>query len=99
MVARTAFDVEEAEKIFEGTGVGAIPQVGSVAADGDEVFISEFVEVMRERGIGNVDLGLDVSDDHALGFSGHEEHDTETRFCAHGGEHVGLACDLSGVDS
>ena len=51
---------------------------------------------MRERGIGNVDLGLDISDDHAFGFSGHQKlHDAQARFRAHGREHIGEAGDLS----
>ena len=97
MVARAAFGVEKAEEIFEGVRVGAIPQVGSLAANDDEVFVFQFVEVMREGGIWDVDLGLDIADDHALGLSGHEElHDAEARFGAHGGEHIREAGNLSG---
>ena len=97
MVARAAFGIEEDEKILEGVGVGAIPEVGAFATHGDEVFVSELVEAVRERGIGDVDFGLDVADDHALGFSGHEQlHDAQARFGAHGGEHVGETGDWSG---
>ena len=96
MVARAAFGIQEAEKICKGVRVGAIPEVGSFAADGDEIFVFQLVEVVGERGIGNVDLGLDIADDHAFGFSGHEQlHDAEARFRAHGGEHTGEARDLS----
>ena len=97
MVARAAFGIEEAEKILEGVGVGAIPEEGAFATHGDEVFVSELVEVVRERGIGDVDFGLDVADDHALGFSGHQKlHDAKARFGAHGGKHISEAGDLSG---
>jgi len=92
MVARAAFGVQETEKISEGVGISAIPEVGTFATHRDEVFTFEFVEVVRERGIGDGDLGLDIADDHALGLRGHEQlHDAEARFCAHGREHVGEA--------
>src|ERR1700730_15832598 len=96
MVARAAFGIEEAEKILEGVGVGAIPEVGAFATHGDEVFVFELVEVVRERGIRDVDLGLNITDDHAFGFGAHQKlHDAEARFGAHGGEHVGETGDLS----
>lgn len=97
MIARAALGVEETEESFEGVGVGAIPEVGAVAAHGDQVFVFQLVEVMRERGVGDVDLGLDIADDHAFGLSGHEElHDAEACFCTHSREHIGEASDLSG---
>jgi hypothetical protein len=96
MIARAALGVEETEKSFEGFGVGAIPEVGAVAAHSDQVFVFQLVEVMRERGVGDVDLGLDIADDHAFGLSGHKElHDAEARFRAHSREHIGKASDLS----
>ena len=80
MVARAAFGVEEAEEILECANIGAIPEVGSFATHGDEVFVFELVEVVRERGIGDVDFGLNIADDQAFGFRGHEQlHDAEAR--------------------
>jgi len=80
MIARAAFGVEEAEEILEGVNIGAIPEVGSFATHGDEVFVFELVEVVRERGIGDVDFGLNIADDQAFGFRGHEQlHDAEAR--------------------
>src|SRR5215831_1617402 len=86
-IASAALGVQEAEKVLERAGVRAIPQERALAAHSDEAFVFEFVEVMRQCGVGNVQLGLDLADDEALRLGGHQElHDAKACFGAHGRE-------------
>jgi hypothetical protein len=48
-VASAAFGVEEAEEFLKSLRVRG-PEECTVAADGDEFFVFEFFEVVRERG-------------------------------------------------
>ena len=55
----------------------------------------QLVEMVGKRGAGDIEFGLDVSDDQAVGMGGEEQlHDAKAGFGAHGGEHVGEAGDV-----
>jgi hypothetical protein len=51
-IAGAALGIQKTEKLFERVRIRSIPEVGSLAADGHQAFVLQFVEVMRERGIG-----------------------------------------------
>ena len=91
-VARAAFGVEERKQLAQGIGVGPVAQEIAFARDADEALVFQFVEVMRERGTGDVELGLEFADDQAIGVGREQEpHDAQAGFSAKGGEHVGVA--------
>jgi len=95
VVPGAALGIQEAEKVLESVSVRSIPEEGALATDGDEFLISELVQVMGKRGIGNLEFGLDVSDHHALWLGRHKKlHDAQPRFGAHRGEHISIAGDL-----
>jgi hypothetical protein len=96
-VAGAAFGVEKLQEFLQGFGVGGVTEESAFAFDENEVFVLQFVQMMGERGIGNVQLFLNVSHDETLGMSGEQElHDAKARLRAHGGKHVGQFGDVLG---
>ena len=70
---RAAFRVEEGEQVLECGLVGGVPEVGAFAADANEVFVAEFVEVMGEGGSGDAWFGDEIAHEHAGGMCRQEE--------------------------
>jgi hypothetical protein len=98
LIACAAFGVQELQNFLESFGVGGVAQEGAFTVNAHEIFIFQFVEVMRKSGIGNVQFRLQFADDQAAGVGGQEQlHDAEAWLGAHGGEHVSEFGDLVGV--
>lgn len=75
--------------------IGGVAKEGAFALHSDEIFGFQFIEMMGERGIGDVKLFLDFSYHEALGMGGEQQlHDAQARLGAHGGKHVGKFDDL-----
>src|SRR5437660_2152354 len=97
LVARAALGVEEAQDLFERFGIGGVPKERTLAGDADEVFVAQFVEMVGESGIGDVEFLLDFADHKALGMRLQQElHDAQAGFGAHGREHIRVTGDLVG---
>src|ERR1700733_5812026 len=54
LVTRTALCVEKAQQILEGIRIGRVPKERPFAAHAHQVFVLQFVEMMRQRARGNV---------------------------------------------
>jgi hypothetical protein len=67
--AAAAFAIEEAQEFLQRLGVGGIPEILPFPAHGEEVLVSEFLEMMGQCGPRDAQLRLDVPDHHALGVS------------------------------
>jgi len=97
LVARAALGVEEAQDLFERFGIGGVAKERTLAGDADEVFVAQFVEMVGESGIGDVEFLLDFADHKALGMRLQQElHDAQAGFGAHGREHIRVTGDLVG---
>jgi hypothetical protein len=71
------------QNFLQRLSIGAIAKESAFAADDDQAFVLQFIEVMRERGARNIELGLDFTDNHAFGVRREKQlHDAEARFCA-----------------
>src|ERR1700722_1493044 len=78
LVAGAAFGVEELEQYLQGVGVCDVAEEGAVSFDADEILGFEFVEVMGQGGVGDIELLLNFADDQALGMSGEQQlHDAQ----------------------
>ncbi len=64
------------DEFAQGFRVGAVPEVGSFAADFDQIFVFEFFEMMREGGCGDAQFIADVADDHSVGVGGKRRRDS-----------------------
>src|SRR6201981_2632243 len=97
LVARAALGVEEAQDLFERFGIGGVAKERTLAGDADEVFVPQFVEMVGERGIGDVEFLLDFADHKAFGMRLQQKlHDAQAGFGAHGREHIRVTGDLVG---
>src|SRR5712692_4054408 len=47
LVARAALGVQKSKQFFEPARIGGIPQVGPFAADAHELFVLEFLQMVR----------------------------------------------------
>ena len=56
LIPSTAFGVEELQKFLEGFRVGRVAQKSAFAAHVHQLFILQLVQVVRKRGIRNVQL-------------------------------------------
>src|SRR5436190_18801763 len=61
-VPSTALGVEKPQQFFQGRGVGAVADERLLALAGDQLIDLELLEVMREGGVGNAGVGLDLAD-------------------------------------
>ena len=96
-IAGAAFGIEKLQEFLESFRVGGVAEKGALAFDEDEVFVLQFVEVVRERGVGDVQIFLNVTYDEPLGMGGEQElHDAKAGLGAHGGKHVGELGDVFG---
>src|ERR1700746_1271121 len=68
LVARAALGVEEAQDLFERFGIGGVAKERALAGDADEAFVPQFVEMVGESGIGDIEFLLDFADHKALGM-------------------------------
>src|SRR5580698_6264878 len=94
-ISSAAFGVEKLKDLLQRFGVCRVMEKRAFASHEYEVFIPQFVEMVRERGIRNVQLGLNFADDQAVWVGRQEElHDAEPGLRAHGRKHVGVPRDL-----
>src|ERR1700745_2964135 len=97
LVARAAIGIEEAQDLFERFGIGGVAKERTLAGDADEVFVPQFIEMVGESGIGDVEFLLDFADHEAFGMRLQQElHDAQAGFGAHGREHIRVTGDLVG---
>jgi hypothetical protein len=98
LISSAAFGIEELQQFLECYGVGRVPQKGAFTTHVHELFILQLLQMVRKRGIWNVQLGLDIAYDQTVGMSRKEQlHDSKAWFGAHCGKHVGVLCDLLGT--
>ena len=62
VVPRTAFGVQKTQELLQGFGIRRIPEEGPFAAHSHEIFVLQFVEMMRERRIRYVEFRADIAD-------------------------------------
>src|SRR5438270_2362373 len=99
LITRAAFGIEKAEQLLQDLGVRPVAKEGSLPLYGDQILVLELVEMMRQRGIRDIEFSLDFVYDHAVGISRQEHlHDAETGFGTDRGKHVGKAGNLFGID-
>ena len=97
-VSRAAFGIQKLQNFLERFGVGRVAQERAFALHADQVFIFQLVEVMRERGIRDIQFSLNVADDEAFRMRREEHlHDAQARLSAHGGKHVGVLGDALAI--
>src|ERR1039458_7320985 len=88
-ITSAAFRVEEAQQFLQCLRVGRIPEESALAAHLDEVFVPEFVEMVRKRGSGYTKFITDVADDHSGWMRRQQEaHNAQPRPGPDGGEHI-----------
>ncbi len=93
LVSGAAFRVEKLQDFLKGLDVRGVAQERALAANENKIFISEFVEVMGQRGVRDVELRLNFADDQALGMGRKEGlHNSQAWFGAHRREHIGEFC-------
>jgi hypothetical protein len=97
-VASTTFGIQELEQFLESAGICGIAEKGTLSLNMDEVFGFELIEMMRQRGIRNIKLLLDLTDYKSFRMGGEQQlHDPQARLRTHGGEHVRIPGHLLGV--
>src|SRR5260370_32790079 len=95
LISGAALGVKKAQQFLERAGVGRIPQERAFPADGHQVFVLEFFQVVGQSGARNLKLAPNLANHHSFRMSREQEpHDAEPRLGAHGGEHVGEADNL-----
>src|ERR1700751_4624639 len=95
LVAGAALREQESNDVLQGLGVGRVAKEGAFAAHGDEAFVLQLVEMMRERRRRDAKLRADLADDQPFRMRGQQQpHDPEPRFGAQGRKHVGVAGNL-----
>jgi hypothetical protein len=94
-VASATFGIQKLEKFLKRVGVCGIAEKGAFSLNMYQVLPFELVEMMREGGVWNLQLFLNLADDKTLRVGRQQQlHDSESRLCPHGGEHVGVLGDL-----
>src|ERR1700722_13666692 len=68
LVTRTALGVEKAQQILKCIRIGRIPEERPLTAHAHQVFVLEFVEMMRQRARGNVQFAPNLAHHQALGM-------------------------------
>ncbi len=98
LVAGAAFGIKKLQQLLQGVGVGGVAQEGALALDFHQAFGLQLVEVVRKRGVGDVELFLNLAHHQAFGMGRQQQlHDAQPRLGSHGGEHVGIASDVIGA--
>jgi hypothetical protein len=76
LVTRAAFGVQELKQFLECSSVGGVAQERAFSPNANEVLGPEFVEMMRQRGMRNAQLLLDLTNDKTVWVRGEEQlHD------------------------
>ena len=70
LVAGAALGVKELQQFLQRFGVGRVAQERALAAHIHQVFVFQLVQVMRKRGVRNVELFLDFAHDQPVGMRG-----------------------------
>jgi hypothetical protein len=95
LVTGAAFRIKELKKVAECIGVGGVMKKRALAANVDQIFRFEFLEMMGESRSGNAQLFLNFAGHKAPGMSREEQlHNAQTGLGAHGGKHFGELEDL-----
>jgi hypothetical protein len=95
LVARTALGIKELQDFLQCFGIGRVAKKRAFAANLDQSFVPEFVEMMGQCRIWDIQFLLDLSDDHPLRVSRQEQlHDAESGFRTHRRKHLGVSRDL-----
>jgi hypothetical protein len=98
LIPGAAFRVKELQQFLQSVSVRRIAQESTLALDLYKSFILKFVQVMGQRGIGNVQLGLNLADSQAVRMSGQQQlHDPQSWFRANRREHIGISSHLLSV--
>src|ERR1700678_985367 len=72
-ISGATLGVEKLQNFLQRLGVGAVAKVSALSADDDQAFVPQLVEVMRQRGIRNIKIGLDFTNDQAFGMGREEQ--------------------------
>src|SRR5215472_1036810 len=97
-IARAALGIKKAKQLRQHLTIGPITQEGALALHRNQLFISQFVQMMGKRGIGNIQLFSYLAHHHALRVGAQEQpHDAKPGFCTHGGKHVSVADTFPGL--
>lgn len=98
VAAGAAVGEKKFEEPLEDFGVGGVAEKSGFTAYVNEVFGFEFVEVVRECGIGDVEFLVDFAGNEAFGMSFEEKlKDAQASFSADGREHSGVFDDQVGL--
>jgi hypothetical protein len=96
-VASATFGIQKLEKFLQRVGVCGIAEKSAFSLNMHQVLRFELVKMMREGGVWNLQLFLNLADDQTLRVGGQQQlHDSESRLGPHGGEHVSVLGDLLG---
>jgi hypothetical protein len=92
LIASAALREQESDDVLKGIGVGGVPQERAFASHGDEAFVLQLVEVMREGRCWNAKFGTDLTDNQSFRVSREQKTDyPQTSFGPERREHVGVA--------
>ena len=92
LVARAALGKQKADDLLKRLGVRGVAKERALATHGDQPFVLQLVEVMRERRWRDAQLGADLADDEAFRMGRQQKpHDAQPRLGPERGEHVGVA--------
>src|SRR6516225_8691636 len=72
LVARAALRVEESEQLLQNGGIGSVPKKSAFTTNSDQILVSEFFQVVRERRGRDAQLALNLANDHSLGMCGEQ---------------------------
>lgn len=91
LVAGAALRVKELQQLLQRLGIGCVAQEGALAPHANQFLGSEFVEMMRKGGVGNIQLFLNFTDDKSLGMAFQQQlHNPKSRFGSHCRKHIGV---------
>lgn len=84
-VSCAALGVKKAQQFLERVGIGGIPKERALPVHVYEIFVLELVQMMRQRGGGNIQLCADITRNHALRVCRKQQpHDTKAGLGPHG---------------
>jgi hypothetical protein len=66
LISSTALRVQELKKFLKCVRVGGVSEECALTLHTHEILAFEFLKVVRQSGIGNVEFDLDLSDDQAV---------------------------------
>jgi hypothetical protein len=72
LVASAALGIQKLKQFLECVRICGVSEKGALSLHVDEVFRLELVEMMRQRGIGNFQLFLNLPGDEAFRVSGEQ---------------------------